>query len=265
MDAYAGDMDAYVRDKRTLVEGQSALHVAVLDKDDPVQTEFPPHTHARILYYSTRDPGANAYLTGTTGTIRGQDGSQIVLDGAAWPRGTHLARNLLAAALALHALGLEGHAVQEALRCFPGLEHRLEMFLELEGLRVWNDSASTVPEATLAAVQSMDRPCLLICGGNDKGLEYTPFRRLAAIPRRTYVLAGTAAAGVLGALRAGDGDAAGPYASLRAAIEAALSHHRAGEDLLFSPGCTSFGMFLNEFDRGRTFKEMMRSLVGARA
>lgn len=262
MDAYSGDMAAYVRDKRVLVEEQSPDHHAVLSLDDPLQADFRSHAPALKLFYSRCSPDADAWLDGPTGMLRASRGPAVVLDGSERLRGEHNQLNLLTAGLALHAFGLEVEPIRHALRSFPGLEHRLERFLERDGLAFVNDSAATVPEAALAAAKSMQRPFLLICGGNDKGLDFAPFRTLAPLPRRAYVLAGSASEKVIAALRAGGADPRGPFGTLQTAVEAALAEAAPGTDVLFSPGCTSFGMFLNEFDRGRRFKETVRSLAG---
>jgi UDP-N-acetylmuramoylalanine--D-glutamate ligase len=260
MDAYDGDMDAYVRDKRVIVEGQSAAHVAVLNRDDPIQAGFPGSTQARTAFFSRESRDADAWLDGEGARLRTPRGAVEVLDGTERLRGDHNRLNLLTAALALHAWGLKLEAIREGLRDFPGLEHRLELFLESEGVSFYNDSAATVPDATLAAAQSVPRPFVLICGGNDKGLGFEPFRQLAPLPDRVFLLAGTAADKALAALRSGGGRVEGPFASLEGAVRAAIESAGPGSTVLFSPGCTSFGMFLNEFDRGRRFKETVRAL-----
>ncbi len=262
MDAYAGDMAAYVRDKRVLVEEQSRDHYAVLNLDDPIQAGFLAHAPARRLFYSRSSRDADAWIEGASGILRTPRGPIVIMDSSERLRGGHNQLNLLTAGLALHAFGLGAEEIRDALRGFPGLEHRLELFLERDGLAFWNDSAATVPEATLAASRSMESPFLLICGGNDKGLDFAPFRALAPLPRGAYVLAGSASEKVLAALRAGGASPRGPFETLQDAVEAALAEATAGMGILFSPGCTSFGMFLNEFDRGRRFKETARALAG---
>jgi UDP-N-acetylmuramoylalanine--D-glutamate ligase len=262
MDAYGGDMDAYVRDKRAIVEEQSSEHSVVLNLDDPNQASFASSTRARPFAFSRASRTADAWLEGERGMLRTPDGAEVVLDGSEPLRGEHNRLNLLTAALASSAFGIDLGTIRRSLRSFRGLEHRLELFLSNNGITYWNDSASTVPDATLAAAESMGGPFILICGGNDKGLDFAPFRRLAPLPERVYLLAGTAAEKALEALRAGGARVDGPLSSLEGALDAALAQARPGMSILFSPGCTSFGMFLNEFDRGRRFKEMARLRVG---
>jgi UDP-N-acetylmuramoylalanine--D-glutamate ligase len=261
MDAYAGDMDAYVRDKRVLVEGQSSGHSAVLNFDDPLQADFAAHTSARLRSYSRESRQADAWLEGEAGVVRTDRGPAAILDGSERLAGEHNRLNLLAAGLALYTFGLEPEDIRGSLRSFPGLEHRLELFLERDGLKFYNDSAATVPEATLEAARSMRDPFLLICGGNDKGLDFEPFRLVAPLARACFLLQGNATEKAMAALRRGGADPRGPFPTLEAAVRAALGEAEAGTSILFSPGCTSFGMFRNEFDRGRRFRETARALA----
>jgi UDP-N-acetylmuramoylalanine--D-glutamate ligase len=156
--------------------------------------------------------------------------------------------------------------VQQALAEFPGVEHRLEMFRQWHGIRFYNDSAATIPHATAEALKSIAGPVVLITGGTDKNIDFTPFAKVARVPRAIVLLAGTGTEKMRPELDSQGVAYAGPFDDLLQAVEAAIARAAEcgeGASLLFSPGCTSFGMFLNEFDRGRKFKEIVAALTRA--
>jgi UDP-N-acetylmuramoylalanine--D-glutamate ligase len=176
--------------------------------------------------------------------------------------GYHQKKNLLAAALVLLDLGLEPDFVRESLGSFRGLEHRLEFFHESGGVRFYNDSAATVPEAAAAAVETFEKPPVLVTGGTDKNLNFSSLARVAEKAKAVILLAGTGSEKLKTLLEGGGVPYGGPFDSLERAIKAALEKAVPGDTVVLSPGCASFGMFLNEFDRGDKWKEGVRTLAG---
>ena len=179
--------------------------------------------------------------------------------------GAHNRQNALAAAGAGLAVGLDADAIRAGLARFRGVAHRLEPVATIGGVEYVNDSAATTPEAAAAALAAFaGRPIVAILGGSDKGLDLAP---LAAALRRhatqVVLLAGTAT----GRLRAelGDGVAVtGPLDDLHTAVARAAALAPAGGVVLLSPGCASFGLFVDEFDRGDRFRSEVAALaVGA--
>jgi UDP-N-acetylmuramoylalanine--D-glutamate ligase len=146
---------------------------------------------------------------------------------------------------------------------FPGIEHRLEFFHQAGGLRFYNDSAATVPEAARAAVEALEGRgrVLLAAGGSDKGLDLGPLAEAAERAAGLALLAGAGTERLEALLRGRDLPFRGPFDSVDAAVKALLEGARPGDIILLSPGCASFGMFLNEFDRGARWKEAVRRLA----
>ena len=169
--------------------------------------------------------------------------------------------NLLCAGLCLRLFGIDAGAVRSALAGFPGIEHRMEMFHEWRGIRFYNDSAATIPHATVQAVTSLGRPLVLIAGGTDKNIDFAPLRAVARGPDAIVLLAGTGTEKIRPILDEAGAAYEGPFDSLVEAVQAAIARARPGGAVLFSPGCTSFGMFLNEFDRGLRFKQAVTELT----
>lgn len=185
-------------------------------------------------------------------------------------RGAHNLGNVQAATLAAERIGVAPEIIAAAVARFPGVPHRLEVVRELGGVTYVNDSASTAPVAGVAALRSFAAPVVLIAGGNSKRLDATAFAaEAAARAERVILLAGSAteefAAAVRAAARAlGRPDpVAGPFDDLARALGAARAAARPGDVVLLSPGFTSFGLFLNEFDRGDRFRALVQALPAA--
>ena len=185
-------------------------------------------------------------------------------------RGAHNAGNVQAATLAAELLGIAPSVIHRAVSRFHGVPHRLEPVREVDGILYVNDSASTAPVAGIAAMRSFSQPIVLIAGGNSKNLDIDEFAaEISARVKHVVLLAGDASLDLAAAIRAsaqrqGRSNLAGgslvPQQSLAAALEEARNAAAPGDVVLLSPGFTSFGLFLNEFDRGNQFKELVLGL-----
>jgi UDP-N-acetylmuramoylalanine--D-glutamate ligase len=273
LDKYAG-MPEYVEDKKVIFLEQEPGQKAIFNLDDPWQRGFPQETRAQSFFFSSRELPrglGGGWLSGDEGRARRSpdEAAEVILASSLIP-GAHNRRNLLCAGLMLFVRGVPASAAREGLACFPGIEHRLERFLSWNGMAFYNDSAATIPHATAEALRSLEAPVVLITGGTDKNIDFSPLRDVLGLPRAVVLLAGTGTDKIRPFLDERGVRYDGPFDTLRPAVEQAMSRAAAlrtgGEvSILFSPGCTSFGMFLNEFDRGRKFKEAVRELTGARA
>lgn len=168
------------------------------------------------------------------------------------------AHNRYDAALALAAartLGIADEISRRAVESFAGVPGRLELVAKKGGVKVYNDTTATTPEATLAALEALEAPVILIMGGADKGLDMKEL--LAAIPaytKRVILLSGS------GTERIRDSVPDAPvYDTLKDAVADAFAHAAAGDSILFSPAFTSFGMFKNEYDRGDRFIALIQT------
>ncbi|MFQ3547816.1 MAG: cyanophycin synthetase, partial [Termitinemataceae bacterium] len=158
-------------------------------------------------------------------------------------------------------LGIDPNLVRDVLGSFPGIEHRLEFFHEQRTIRFYNDTAATIPEAAAAAIQAFEHPPVLVTGGTDKNLDFTPLAKACKQTKAVILLAGSGTSKLMQLLDTYGTPYQGPFDNLDRAVLAALAAADPGDSVILSPGCASFGMFLNEFDRGRQWKDAVRRLA----
>ncbi|MCU0495613.1 MAG: UDP-N-acetylmuramoyl-L-alanine--D-glutamate ligase [Chloroflexaceae bacterium] len=191
--------------------------------------------------------------------------------------GDHNFYNAMLAAALAYAFGISPANIRSAVQHFTGVEHRLELVRELDGVRYINDTTATNPAAALAALATVQGPLVLLAGGADKNLDFDAFA--AAMVRRAkalVLLEGSATQRLQGELRMkseelrneiGDeqfsilnSQFSTAYSDFAAAIHAARALAKPGDTVLLSPGCASFGMFRNEFHRGEEFRRIVSEL-----
>ena len=178
--------------------------------------------------------------------------------------GRHNRGNLALAAAAARQAGVAEEAIAHAVRGFGGVPARQELIGTIAGVRAYNDTTATTPEAALTALATISGPWVLIAGGSDKGLDFEPLARqlCAADGLRGVVLLPGAGTDRLRPLLAGCRISAAE--DMAQAVDRGLALARPGDALLLSPACASFGIFTNEFDRGDQFVARLRAL-GLRA
>jgi len=277
LDRY-GAMEAYVSDKRIIYQGQDQSGITVAG-DDSWGKSFLGESKARPLVYSNKALPCNVsggWIDADSGkglarlcdwTIEGginidNEIAEIVPARPIVP-GSHQKQNLLAAGLALYGLGMNPEHIRKGLGSFPGVEHRLELFLEAGGIAFYNDSAATIPEAAAAAVEALgaDGRLILVTGGTDKNLDFSPLAQVIGKAKAVILLAGTGSDKLRALLGSAGISCLGPFDALENAVNTALELAAPGDRIALSPGCASFGMFLNEFDRGRKWKETIKEMV----
>ncbi|MBN2354147.1 MAG: UDP-N-acetylmuramoyl-L-alanine--D-glutamate ligase [Spirochaetales bacterium] len=262
------DMDEYVADKKLIYACQDGTDVSIFNLDDPRTEEFRAEARGRKLFFSSRplpEDAEGGWLEDEAARLRLDGRLTTILDRPLSLPGEHNRRNLLAAAVALSAWGMAPGSLTERLALFPGIEHRLELVVEKNGIRYYNDSAATIPHAMREAVRALSglkadgtsSGLVLITGGADKNIDFAPLADVARAPRAIVLLDGSATAKIAALLDSLGVPYRGPFPRLEPAVNEAAAAARPGDAVLFSPGCASFGLFQNEFDRGRQFKEIV--------
>ena len=153
--------------------------------------------------------------------------------------------------------GGNARAVQRGLDSFAGVRDRMEEVATIMGVTYINDTTATAPVAAAAALSALSGGpgrVHLLAGGADKKLDPTPL---------VYLFSGTATPALRAALAAQGLDARGDFEGMRDAVTAAIGAAQPGDTVLLSPGCASFGLFRDEFDRGEQFRQVVAALTDA--
>jgi UDP-N-acetylmuramoylalanine--D-glutamate ligase len=264
LDTYDGFAD-YAETKRAIARHQRPDDVLVVNADDPESWRATSSTSARVIPFGADDRGNDGVWFANDVLVVREANREVTI--ALPPQirqgGNHLFANVAAATAAAWSRGAPGDAIARALDEFRGVRDRNERVAEIGGVEYVNDTAATTPIATIAALRAYaGRHVHLIAGGSDKRVELAPLADAAAeFAAAIYLLNGTATPR-LAELLAGRGvPFAGPFDAMAAVVDAAAAAACPGDVVLLSPGCASFGLFRDEFDRGEQFRQVVRGLA----
>jgi UDP-N-acetylmuramoylalanine--D-glutamate ligase len=178
-------------------------------------------------------------------------------------QGLHNAANALAAHALMSAIGALPSALARAIRDFKGLPHRVELVAERDGVRFYDDSKGTNVGASVAALEGLREPVVLIAGGEGKGQDFAPLAPAVMAHARAVVLLGRDAPAIAEALK-DTGVPVDRVESMQEAIQAAATRAQPGDAVLLSPACASFDMFRNYGHRGDVFAQCARAFAEAK-
>ena len=263
---YDHDFEAYAQAKHNIFRNQGEGDVVVYNRDDGDVRDAAEQAAAEQGVRPmaiTREgvPAAGAGLQDDRIVLRtdDEDDSLMPQDELAL-RGRHNMYNSLAAAVSARVMEVENDVIRESLSGFEGVPHRLEEVRTVDGVLYVNDSKATNVNAVWYALESFDRPIVLIAGGRDKGNDYTNLKPLVRDRVRAVVALGESAEKVEREL----GEEA-PDRSRAETMEDALSQSQRaaqpGDVVLLSPACSSFDMYENYEDRGDTFRRLVETLL----
>ena len=167
----------------------------------------------------------------------------------------------MAACAAAYLYGVGASDMAAVLKTFPGVEHRIEPIAAIEGVTYYNDSKATNPESSIKALEAFAGHIILIAGGRDKNTDLTAFMKLAAQKTDALILLGEAKERFAKAAAEQGVQQIYHVADFPEAVSLAKKIARPPQAVLLSPACASYDMFANYEERGRVFKELVRSLL----
>lgn len=259
---YHKDLDEYIEAKKSILKYQTENDILVLNYDNDVSRSYADGANAKVIFFSDTVKLDDGYIVddGTIKFCENKIRRHIMDTSEAALIGRHNYQNICAALAATKTLVPEDVA-KEVIKEFSGVHHRLELVkTDLSGTKWYNDSASTTPTRTMSGLYSFDKKVVLIAGGADKNLDYTPIGDPIVEKCKSLVLMGQTKekirAAVESALKRQNKSLNIVIASnLDEAIELAKKECTQDDIVLFSPASTSFDMFKNAYQRGDLFKE----------
>ncbi len=259
-----GSMEEYARVKRLMTRRMTASDFVVTNSREAAFApgSFENQLPTYLLY--SAEGGAvprGAWVDGQRIFVNlGAERHELPLDCIKLP-GVHNIENALAALTAAMLVGADASTVAERLSTFTGYEHRLELCRSEDGLRFFNDSKATNPEATITALKAMQPPLVLILGGRDK---LTPLDEMLALVRekvQRVLLIGEATDRFASALDAVGYNAYERVGDLERAVSSSVGAlGPGGGSVLLSPACASFDQYSSYEKRGEHFKELVAAL-----
>lgn len=253
--------DEYVEAKTSIVSHQKEEDFAVINADYLTSIEFAAMTKAQVYWFSRTkkvDLGVwvkdkkEIVLSSINGDEKIIDIRDILL------RGEHNWENISAAACAAHLAGVSLNAITSSIQNFAGLEHRLEFVVEKSGVRYYNDSFSTNPDTTIAAIKSFTEPILLIVGGSEKNSDYKELgQAIDESNVKTVIAIGLTGPRIIAEIKNSNIEIIKNCENIEDVITVAQNKAVAGSVVVFSPASASFDWFTNYKERGKRFKNIV--------
>lgn len=258
---YYENMEEYAEDKKVITHFQSENDTCILPGNSE-WTDFFSKTKATIKTFEGNDPCAwqDAEALWCWWKEGDSEPTMVLQKEEAFLQGSHLHANMLAALLGCKSIGVDLVSIQKGLKTFRGVAHRFELVRELDGVQYINDTAATIPAASLASLRSTEKKTILLAGGSDKGLPLEPLIQAIEEAKAVILFAGSGTDKLLLLLSPEQRLKCQVAHSMAEAVKQAYTAVQSGELVLLAPGAASFGMFQNEFDRGEQFREAVLAL-----
>lgn len=262
LDRYEYKFENYIASKFRIAMNQTAEDYLIYDADDevivnwlekhPVQSTLIPFSLEKKLENGAYIENENIILTIQNKTITMPTDSLAL-------EGKHNVKNAMAASAVAQLLNIRKQTIRESMSGFQGVEHRLEKVLKIQNVQYINDSKATNINATYYALESMTTQTVWIVGGVDKGNDYADLLPLVHEKVKAIICLGVDNTKIIESFGRVT-DLMVETNSMSEAVKIAHKIAEKGENVLLSPACASFDLFENYEDRGRQFKEAVRSL-----
>ena len=254
-------MEAYIEAKENIAKNQTADDTCVLNYEDEVTRRIGKNIAAKVLYFSSqRKLERGIYLEDGDIIYNVEEPVRVCNVKELKLLGTHNYENVMAAVAMAAAYGVPMDSIRKSICAFQGVEHRIEFVAEKNGVAYYNDSKGTNPDAAIKGIQAMNRPTLLIGGGYDKDSSYGDWIEAFDGKVKKLVLIGATKEKIAAEAREHGFDAIAFADTFEEAVQICVEYAEAGDAVLLSPACASWGMFKNYEERGDKFKELINQL-----
>ena len=260
------DYQEYIDAKKNIFKYQDENGILVLNYDNEITKECAKEANGKVIFFSSQTKLDNGYIVDED-VIKECDDKvrkHILNTEDVILRGNHNYQNI-ATAIAATASLVNIETAVKAIKEFKPVEHRIEFVEEIDGVKWYNDSASSSPSRTLSGINAFKENIVLIAGGYDKNLDYTPLAKPIIDKVKTLILIGQTAGKIYDVVKEElekENKNLDIYMceTLEETIPIAKKNAKSGDVVLFSPASASFDMFKNFADRGNQFKDLVRNL-----
>ena len=253
-------MENYIRAKEDITKNQTADDYCVLNYEDEVLRDFAAECPAKVIFFSSKSELSEGFYLDGDIIIYAHDGvrDEVIDVNELNLLGKHNFENVMAACAMSISFGVPMDKIVEVLKVFKAVEHRIEYVTEKRGVRFYNDSKGTNPDAAIQGIRAMNRPTLLIGGGYDKQSEYDEWIEAFDGKVKELVLIGQTADKIEECAHRHGFMNTVKKDTFEDAVNYCYEHAVSGDAVLLSPACASWGMFPNYEERGRIFKEIVK-------
>lgn len=255
-------LENYIAIKESITKKQNKNDFCVLNYNDPVLRRFGEELKCKVIFFSAYDElESGVFLHGDT-IIISENGVQtpVCKTDETSLVGLHNYENIMAAVAMTHALGVPLEIIREGIRRFTAVEHRIEFVAEKNGVKYYNDSKGTNPDAAIKAVCAMPSPTVLIGGGYDKKSSYDEWVATFDGRVKELLLIGKTKHDIAAACDRAGFKAYKFIDTLEEAVNVAAQDAQPGDCVLLSPACASWDMFKSYQQRGTIFKDCVKAL-----
>ncbi len=260
------DYEEYINAKKNIFKYQNKDDYIILNYDNDITRNCAKEAKSKVIFFSGKEKLENGFIVDNKIIKKCEDGIRThILDCKdVLLRGEHNFENIATAIAATSPLVDIDKSI-DTIKNFKPVEHRLEYVRTIDDVKWYNDSVSSSPTRTIAGLKSFDEDIVLIAGGYDKNLDYTPIAKPILEKVKTLILLGQTSGKIFDAVKEEEEKENKNIDifmvnTLKEAVDLAKKQAKVGEIVLFSPASASFDMFKNFADRGIKFKELVKKL-----
>ncbi len=251
------NMAEYEEAKKNVYKFQNENDTLIVNYDNEITRRMYGEAKGKAVYFSRKE---KIGVYAADGIVRDENGAEIMKVSDIKLPGNHNLENYLAAAAATKDF-VSYDDIKEVARNFSGVEHRIELFREFNGIKFYNDSIASSPTRTLAALNSFSQKLIMISGGYDKKIPFDTIGKPVQEKVKELVLVGATAEKIKTAVEnAGSDTHITVCRSFEEAVQTAYGYAKEGDIVILSPMCASFDLFDNFMQRGNRFKELVNRL-----
>lgn len=260
------DYQEYIDAKKCIFKNQKENGILILNYDNDITRECSKEANGKVIFFSSKTKLDSGFIVDDDIIKECNDGirKHILNTDEVILRGNHNFQNIATALAATKTL-VDTDVAVEAIKKFRPVEHRIEFVREIDGVKWYNDSASSSPTRTISGLNAFKENIILIAGGYDKNLEYEPLAKPVVDKVSTLILIGQTAEKIYDVVK-NESEKENKKINinmcdtLEQTIEIAKKSAKKGDVVLFSPASASFDMFKNFADRGNKFKDLVNKI-----